>query len=501
MSQRFRLLITISALLGIFLSALEITIVATAAPIIVRDLGGFESYAWIFTIYLLTSTIGMPFWGRAADRWGRKPLFILAMVIFLIGCFLCGMAQTFTQLIVFRGIQGLGGGGLLPLAFTIIADIFDIKARTKMQGAISSVWGVASILGPFIGGALAESIGWRWIFFINIAPGIFALVFVLKYFKDIAIKDAELKLSPLSLVSSVLFIVFLLVTVTTFKTDQIPYVSIVGLMAFIGFIVFIYAERKSPYPLIPHNLLKHRIFIMTCVTGFLGSAILIGIVSFFPLLCQTVYDYTPTESGMLLVPFTFAWLLSSIFSTRLLLTFHYKKLLLFGFILLLAGMSVILFYFYSLTTTTIILGLCLVGIGMAFNYPIVLITTQYDVPKNMIGLSTSAIFWIRSIGSTLGTSLMGLVLIWQFNKNLWSIKSTTMLEPLIAQLKTNPDKLMDPSVLMQIKNFAATKFVLHDAMFWIFSLLLLWALIILLLWIFFPKNIRVIINPTKNNQT
>ncbi|MBU0505488.1 MAG: MFS transporter [bacterium] len=501
MSQRFRLLITISALLGIFLSALEITIVATAAPIIVRDLGGFESYAWIFTIYLLTATIGMPFWGRAADRWGRKPLFILAMVIFLIGCFLCGIAQSFTELIVFRGIQGLGGGGLLPLAFTIIADIFDIKARAKMQGAISSVWGVASILGPFIGGAVAESIGWRWIFFINIVPGIFALLFVVKYFKDIAVKDSELRLSPLSLFSSIIFIVFLLVTVTTFKTDQMPYISILGIIAFLGFIVFIYAEKKTPYPLIPHKLLTHSIFIMTCITGFLGSAILIGIVSFFPLLCQTVYDYTPTESGLLLVPFTFAWLFSSIFSTRLLLTFHYKKLLLFGFVLLVVGLSVILFYFYNLTTIIIILGLCLVGVGMAFNYPIVLITTQYDVPKNMIGLSTSAIFWIRNIGSTLGTSLMGIVLIWQFNKNLLSINITSVLKPLVTQLKSNPDKLMDPSMLMQIKKFAETKFILHDAMFWIFSLLLLWAFIILLLWFFFPKHIRAIITPTKNTQT
>lgn len=490
MTKKTRLLITAGVLAGIFLSALEITVVGTASPKIIQDLGGFESFSWIFVIYLLTSTISMPFWGRASDHWGRKPLFISAMIIFTVGSVLCGFSTSFEQLILFRGIKGIGGGGLLPLAFTILADIYDIKSRAKMQGYISSVWGIASVFGPFIGGILADTIGWRWIFFINVLPAGLAIFLVLKFFEEKDRHTKKLNLSLQSFLASILFITAILLSLTYLQDLHIKSALYFLLIAVISFILFRFSEKTQPNALIPPILFKHPVFKMSCITGFLSSAIVIGMSSFSPLFFQSILNYSATEAGFLLQVFACGWLINSVYSTRLMLKIHYTKLLYFGFFLTFLGLLIFIISFYKITTLWIVISLFLMGTGMAFNYPIVLITTQYDVPKDQIGFATSALFWVRNLGSTIGTCLMGITLTMNFKWKLADLAKATHLSPFVDHLTQHPDTLFKPSVLKKIGSIPTLHHLFYESLFWVFVIMLMAGFIALILSFGFPKKIK-----------
>ena len=427
MSQRT--LITIGALLGISLSALEVTVVGTAAPVITRDLGGFDSFALLFSLYLFTNFIGMPVWGRASDHWGRRPIFLICMLIFLLGSLFCGLSQTFDQLLWSRALQGLGGGGLVPIAFTIMADIYDIKSRTKIQGYLSAVWGVSSLIGPFIGGIFAETIGWRWIFYINFIPGIIGIYFIVYYFKE--------------------------------KRELVPFSL-----------------------LIPTKIFKYKIFNMTCFTGFFASAVLMGLASFIPL-----RNYSATESGLILLPFTLAWVVVSIFSTRLLLTTHYKTLLFFGFSITMMGLLVFNLYFFKMNLFISIVSMFLMGMGMAFNYPIVLISTQYNVPKDIVGFATSTVFWIRTLGGTIGTFAMGSMLSLNIKNNLRFFPSSS--DPIIKELSQNTDSLLKPEHLAIIKTNPEIHSILHNSLWPLFLLIFIAACINLIALSLFPQKIKI----------
>ena len=487
-----RKLITTGIMLGIFLSALEMTVVGTATPKIIQDLGGFSNYSWVFTMYLFTTTISMPFWGRASDHWGRKPIFLICMILFLVGSVLCGFAQDFSQLIWFRGLKGLGGGGLLPIAFTILSDIYTIQERTKIQGTISSVWGVAALIGPFIGGAFADTIGWRWVFWVNVIPCLLGLWLVLKYLPHDKKNKEPLKLSMQSFLSSILIILAILMFLQSVQNQEwIPSIGFLVIGIF-SLLLFIYSERTQLHPLIPKGLFKYRIFNMTCITGFLCSAIIIGLASFSPLLFQSVHGFTATESGMLIIPFTFSWIAGGIWSTRLLLRIHYKKLLFSGFLLTLIGMSLFMVSFVYFTTTLVLIAMAIMGLGMAFNYPIVLISTQYEVPKDQVGFSTSAIFWIRNIGSTIGTLCMGIILITTFQSGLMKLAMRENVSKFVDHLRMNPDILLSSKVISILKDNPNILAAYSNALFSSFLVMLIAAFVALLLSFYFPKKIRAL---------
>ncbi|MBF0104732.1 MAG: MFS transporter [Deltaproteobacteria bacterium] len=488
MPRTDRILITLATLLGISLASIEITVVGTAAPLIVRELGGFESYSWIFTMYLLTGAVSMPFWGRAADHWGRKKIFTICMTIFLAGSILCAIAPDFNTLVIFRGIKGIGGGGIIPIAFTIIADIYDIKGRTKIQGLISSIWGVSSLIGPFIGGALAETLGWRWIFYINLFPGGIALYFIIRFYPKQNTTTEKLTLSLPSLLGAALFMIALLIGLNFFQKHQNATALLFILISVLSAILFLYSEKNSPHPLVPPRLLKHAVFNMTCITGFLCSAFLVGLVGFLPLFFQVILKHTPTVSGLVLFPFTISWVVFSILSTRLLLKYNYKKLICIGFIFTFLGMLIFMLLFFNLTIPVTALCVVVMGTGMAFNYPILLIVTQYDSPKELIGFATSAIFWVRNMGSTIGTGLMGIVLAVCFKSGLHDLVPTEQTKNAINFLSQNMDALLKPQVLSLIASLPPIQYILHTSIFFAFMILLAALFLNLLCLFFFPKN-------------
>jgi len=488
MITRQQKLITAGVMFGLFLSAIEITSVGPAAPKIIHEMGGLNSYSWMFISYLLTSTLFMPLWGRASDYWGRKKLFLIAMTIFLLGCTLCGLSQNMTQLILARAFKGIGGGGLIPLAFTILADVFDLKSRTKVQGFLSATWGISSIIGPFIGGALADTLGWRWVFYICLFPGVIAIYLISKFFHEKHTKKHHFNLSIKSLINSFIFIITLIVGLERIKSADYILALPLCAAAFFVFIYFCYSEVKAKYPLIPPQLYQHKIFTMGCLTGFCCSGMIIGLASFSPLLFQAVMNYTATQSGLLLVPFSLAWVFGSIVSTRMMLTYNYKKLLFFGFSSTFVGFLFFMIQFYHLTTMFIIFCMILMGLGMAFNYPIVLISMQHDVPKNNVGFATSGLTWIRNLGSTIGTTVMGLILIVVFKNKLLMTITPAKSDTLLEALKQNPQLVFKPETYSQISQIPALHQSLNETMFWVMYVCLIQTLVALILSFFFPKK-------------
>ncbi len=470
MSRPTKILVFFGIMCGMFLSSLEITVVGTAAPLIIKSLGGFESYSRIFSSYLLTSTVSMPFWGRIADHWGRKPVFLACMLIFLLGSLLCGTAQTFDQLILFRAIKGIGGGGVVPLAFTLIADIFEYKSRAKLQGYLASVWGISSLVGPFIGGALAENFGWRWIFFVNLIPGTIAIAII--YFALTEIHQTrplkELKISLQSLLCSVIFASAFLIGLNDVQKHHPRSALLFLSIAFLCFVLFVFTEYTHEHTLVPKELFKSRVFNMTCVSGFLSSFLVIGLANYLPLLYQVGLHFSPTASGLVLVPFTISWLVFGIVSTRIMMTYSYRKLLFLGFVLTSVGLIWFLADFKNQNLTLLTITSIIMGAGMAFNYPIVLITAQYDVPKNIVGFATSAIFWVRNMGATIATTIMGMILARHFTMGLKHLPQQIRETSTVTALIANPDLLFQSETIAKLPDLPLVKDILIQAMFLVF---------------------------------
>ncbi|MEE8325944.1 MAG: MFS transporter, partial [candidate division NC10 bacterium] len=271
LTGRERRLVTAGVMVGIFLGAMESTVVATAMPTIVASLGGLEVYSWVFSSYLLTSTVTVPLWGKLSDLYGRRLLYLIGISLFLLGSVACGFSQTMTQLILFRGLQGLGAGAVLPLGLTIIGDIYPLEARARIQGLFSGVWGVASIVGPFLGGLLTDHFSWQWVFFVNVPVGIVASIMIGRFLREPESDGPSPgKVDFLGGVVLILALVILLVGVMdTGWEGQARLALLVG--ALVGLIMFGQIERRAEDPIIPLGLFGNRIFLASFVTGLLAG--------------------------------------------------------------------------------------------------------------------------------------------------------------------------------------------------------------------------------------
>lgn len=483
-----RKFVTLGVLLGLFLSAIEISVVGPAARTIANDIGSLDSYSWIFTSYLVTTTLSMPLWGRLSDHWGRKRLFLASLTLFILGSVLCGFSQSMAELIFFRALKGLGGGGIFPLALTLIADIYPLRERSKVQGYLSSVWGVASLIGPFLGGGLTEAFGWRSIFFITLAPGLLALALIQMHLREPVRQNQELKLSPSSLLTSALFVLTLLAALTAWQKNENTLGKILMATSLAAFLIFCRVERRASYPLIATELLKNRIFAMTCLTGFFTSMMIIGLSTFAPLLFQSVLGHSPTVSGELLVPFTLAWMFGSIVSTKMLARHSYRNLLLFGSSMTLVGFLAFMLLFYRLNIPIIAITTFIMGWGMAFNYPIAIIVTQYSVPGDQVGFATSGISWVRNIGMTIGTTVMGVVLTLTFQENVMDLLPGVGSE-ILRTVREHPEILSAPSASGLIASGINVKAALHQSLFWVFLVKFMAVVISFGFTFFFPKVI------------
>src|SRR5215467_10631803 len=333
--------ILIGVILGMLLAALDQTIVGTALPHIVASMGGLDHYAWVVTAYLLASTVSIPIWGKLSDIYGRRTFFILGMVIFLVGSALAGTSQNMTQLIIYRGIQGLGAGAMMPIALSIIGDLFSPAERGKWQGLIVAVFGLASIVGPTLGGWITDNWGWRWVFYVNMPVGIVAIL-TAGFVMPKLLTRKEHIIDYLGVVTLVAGTVPLLLAFSWAGT-QYPWGSwqIISLFAFalVMLTIFVFVETRAVEPIISPKLFKNSIFMVSTFAMFLVSAGMFGAILYLPLFVQGVLGNTATDSGLVLTPMMLGFMFSSIVGGQLLSrTGRYKILAMFGFAVAAVGM-------------------------------------------------------------------------------------------------------------------------------------------------------------------
>jgi len=406
-------IITIALMLGLFMASMEVTVVSTAMPTIVGDLGGMALYSWIFSAYMLTSTTTIPIFGKLSDIYGRRSVYAAAMVIFLLGSLLCGQATSMTQLVAFRALQGLGAGGVAPLTFVAIGVMFTLEQRAKMQGVFASIWGLSSVVGPLLGGFLVDQIDWPWVFYINLAPGLLALALFWFAWREPAL-DAKtpnqigtVQIDYWGAALLTVGVVLFLLGIMNMGTPQGWLLLGTTVVVFGG---LAWVEQRAADPILPLALFRQRLFAIACLHGVLTGAAMFGCISYVPLFIQVALNTSATEAGAALTPMIIGWVIASVIGGRWLLRIGYLTLVIGGTLSLTIG-AFLLSQMGAHASRFYILGsLTLMGIGMGMSISTFLIVAQSTVQRHMLGIATSTIQFTRTIGGTVGVSVMGAVL-------------------------------------------------------------------------------------------
>jgi EmrB/QacA subfamily drug resistance transporter len=398
-------------MLSVFLAAMESTVVATSMPTVVAALGGVDIYSWVFSGFLLTSTVTMPLWGRLSDLFGRRRVYLSGLLIFLIGSALSGAAMSMTQLIAFRTLQGLGAGSLLTLGMTTVGELFGLEQRARMQGYVSGMWGVASLLGPLLGGLLTDYVSWRWVFYINLPPGLVAMLLLAR-----ALPAQTRRRPALDWPGLVVFAVgvtaLLLGIVEGGRTGAWGGADVLGplVLAAVLLVAFVPLERRAAEPIVPLRLFANRMVVAATVNGLLSGMAMFGAISFVPLFLQHVGGMSATAAGFVLTPFVLGWVAMSIVSARLALTLGYRTPVITGMACLTVAFLLLARWAPGLTQAIAMRDALLGGIGMGLTFVPMLIAVQSAVERADLGAATSLTQFARTLGGAVGLSIMGAVM-------------------------------------------------------------------------------------------
>ncbi|HEX5630045.1 MAG TPA: MDR family MFS transporter [Acidimicrobiia bacterium] len=438
LSHRQVLVVFTGLMLGLFLAALDQTVVSTALPTIVGELGGLDHLSWVVTAYLLTSTASSPLYGKVSDLYGRRIVFQVAIVIFLIGSVLAGAAQSMAQLIAFRAIQGLGAGGLIVMALTIIGDILSPRERGRYQGYVGSVFALSSVAGPLVGGFFTDHLTWRWVFYINLPIGIIALIVTTTALNLPFVRRPHRVDYPGAAVLVIAVSSLLLVTVLGGSEYAWGSAQIVGL-ALLGVVltgVFLWREHRAAEPILPLRLFRNRTYSLTGLAGFVLGLAMFGGIVFLPLFLQVVTGATATNSGLLILPLMAGMLSSSILSGRLISrTGRYKRYPVAGMSLTVVALLLLSTMDASTSRPVSSLYMLLLGVGIGLVMQVLIIAVQNAVEHRDLGVATSTNTFFRSLGGAFGTAVFGAIL------------SARLLYWLPRLLPTGSDNL-DPSLLL-----------------------------------------------------
>jgi EmrB/QacA subfamily drug resistance transporter len=405
-SRSRRRAITAGLLLGMSLGALEATVVSTAMPTVIAQLGGLAHYSWVFAAYLLTSTASVPIWGRLSDLYGRRGMYLLGVAVFLIGSVMSGAATSMFQLIAARAIQGLGAGAIIPLSMTIVGELYALSERARTQALFSGVWGVASIAGPLVGGYITDAINWRWVFYLNVPFG-FCCMAVIALAYPPSRSDKPVSVDWLG--ASLLFAgVSALLIALGGENGGGAWWWLAGSIVLLT--AFGWVERRTPEPILPVDLLRHPIMTRTLVVVFLVGLALFGAIAFIPLYVQSVMGGTATQAGQVLTPLFLGWVVMSIVAARLTVRMGYRVCAIGGSVLMtlgFAGLSML----DTQSTRPLLLASCTVlGAGMGSQMLSLLLAVQHGVDRTRLGLATSLNQFARSIGAAVGVAAMGAIM-------------------------------------------------------------------------------------------
>jgi EmrB/QacA subfamily drug resistance transporter len=405
-------------MLGTLLSALDQTIVGTSLPKIIASIGGFEHIAWVFTAYMLSSVVMIPLAGKLSDLYGRRIVFLSGMILFLAGSVLCGIAGDIMQLILYRGIQGLGGGIIFPVSMATVADIYAPAERGKVQGAIGGVFGFASVVGPFLGGWIVDNFfvwgiaSWRWVFYINLPVGIAAISVVALNFPRHVRKDTlPMDFAGIATLSTSL-VALLLITAwggETYDWNSAP-IYVLAAVSAATMIAFIFIELRAADPIIPPNLFKSRIFTVSAIAVLVTGVCMFGMIYFIPTYMQGVVGISATYSGAVLLPLSLLMVLASFLSGVLMNRLGYKSFALAGCLITASGLYLLSLLGTSPPIWLAVLEMMYLGVGIGFMLQTYIVATQNDVDRRQVGVATSTLTLLRQLGATLGVTALGVVL-------------------------------------------------------------------------------------------
>ena len=407
-NPRARFEILSAILLAMFLGALDQTIVGPVLPKISTELNGASLYVWVVTAYLVTSTAAIPVYGKLSDYFGRKPMLITGIVLFLVGSVLSGLSQTMLELVIFRGVQGLGAGALFPISLAVIGDLFTPAERGKYQGLFGGVFGIAFLIGPFLGGLLTDTLGWHYIFFVNVPVGLISLYLIGRLLPMVHPKGGRLTLDIVGVITFTAAIVPVLIALTLAETSSWVDPSVLAWFAVgaVFLVTFIFVESRAKDPMIPLDLFRNRTFAVSVVATFFAIFGFSILIIFLPLWFQIVKGASTTASGYMLFPFLIGLIFSSIMAGQIVSrTGRYKILLMVG--MLCMGVGVGLFYFLRGDTAYPVMSIWMLiaGLGVGPTMAIFTLIVQNDVPFEKLGTATSDLTLMRQIGTSVGLTM------------------------------------------------------------------------------------------------
>ncbi len=446
-SQREKIIILVAVMSGLFLAALDQTIVGTALPKILSEFNALTQLSWVITAYLLTSTIAVPISGKLSDIYGRRKLLLTGIVVFVAASMLCGISQNITQLIAFRALQGLGGGILFANSFSIIGDLFSPRERGKWMGVFGAVFGLASVVGPLLGGYLTDAYhvfglttSWRWAFYINVPIGILSFALIARYLPTIVAKVRH-AIDYLGAALLAAGLAALILACSLGGTDGWGSPNIIGLFAAAAVLLvsFIFAERRAADPILPLHFFKNPIFNVASIIIFFFGIGMFGAIIYIPLFAQDVLNFSATNSGVILLPMIVGLTIGSVVAGRIAsATGRYKVMLIMGLAVATTGIFLLSFLTPASTYWDMAWRMAVTGTGLGFGLPILNLAVQNAFSQSELGVATSSTQLFRSIGSTVGTAVTGSVLNNALINNLSGIQNDKFVK--IAEANGQGDR-------------------------------------------------------------
>ena len=412
-THRQILLIMSGLMMGLLLASLDQTIVSTALTTISRDFNRLDLYSWVVTAYLLTSTASTPLYGKISDQFGRKRIFQTAIVIFLIGSALSGLSQNMYELIAFRGLQGLGAGGLMTLAMAIVGDVIPPRDRGRYQGYFGAVFAVSSVLGPLIGGFLVDEASWRWVFYVNLPVGAVALIVVNRVLKlDHNPRHAKVDVGGAVLIVAGVSLFLVGVQVAGGAAKLTTASVVYGLSGLALIATFVWWETRAAEPIIPLHLFRERVFSVANVIGFITGTVMFGALIFIPLYLQNVRGVSPTVSGLRLLPMLAGVLITSISSGRLISRLgRYKVFVVTGTAILALGLLSMTFITITTGVWTLAGMMFIVGVGLGLFMQTLILSVQNSIERQYMGVGTASVTFFRTLGGAVGSAVLGAILL------------------------------------------------------------------------------------------